>query len=360
MTNIQNRIDKLKQTFATANIDGMLVTNLTNVRYLSGFSGSAGQLLILPDENYFFTDGRYIAQSKSQVHDFKINIIGDTGYAKFIANLEILKPGMKLGFETSHLTVSQFNAVKSEWPDVEFVETDSMVELIAAVKDVSEIEALKTAIEITDKTFEDIIPDLKVGAIENQIAAKMSYLFKMNGGEGDSFDSIVASGFHSAMPHAHPSDKKLESGDFLVLDFGAMYDGYHADMTRTVVIGEASERHHEIYQIVLDAQLAAIAVARAGKTGAEIDAVCRDIIEAKGYGKEFSHSTGHGIGLEVHTHPRLSKMNHEPLLENYVVTIEPGIYIADFGGVRIEDDIWLHSDGNTVLNRSTKEMLVLK
>ncbi|NOZ08481.1 MAG: aminopeptidase P family protein [FCB group bacterium] len=359
MNNIQNRLEKIRNRFTEYGIEGFYVTNLTNVRYLSGYTGSAGQLLILPDGVHFFTDGRYIEQSRAQVKNAEIHIIDNSGYTKYIRKLNILPKDIRLGFESDHMSVTQYQALQTEWHSINFVRTQNMVEVIAAVKDPSEIEALKTAIEITDKTFSDILPELKAGAVERHIAAKMSYLFQLNGAEGDSFDTIVASGKFSALPHATPSGKAFEVGDFVVLDFGALYDGYHADMTRTVVIGKASSQHREIYDLVLKANLAGIAAARAGMTGAELDKVCRDIIRDQGYGKEFSHSTGHGIGLEVHTYPRISEVNTKQLLENYVVTIEPGIYIGGFGGVRIEDDCWIHADSCTALNASTKEMLVL-
>ena len=181
----------------------------------------------------------------------------------------------------------------------------------------------------------------------------------MNGAEGDSYESIIGSGWLGALPHARPTDKKFEKGDFVVMDFGALYNGYHADMTRTVVIGEATDRHKEIYNIVLESQLAGIRSAKAGVTGAEVDKACRDVIIDAGYGDKFIHSTGHGIGLEVHTYPRISSLNTKPLLENYVVTIEPGIYLEGWGGVRIEDDCWIQKNQCLPLNKSTKEMLIL-
>tara|TARA_Y100001970_G_scaffold277330_1_gene381336 strand:- start:4681 stop:5244 length:564 start_codon:yes stop_codon:yes gene_type:complete len=187
----------------------------------------------------------------------------------------------------------------------------------------------------------------------------MSYKFKEHGAEGDSYDPIVASGWRSALPHATPTNKTLEKGDFVVMDFGALYNGYHADMTRTIVVGKATEKHREIYQIVLESQLEGIKKARAGITGAEVDKACRDIIKSSGYGEFFNHSTGHGLGLEVHTHPRLSSFNKEPLIENYVVTIEPGIYLPKWGGVRIEDDCWIQKDRCLPLNTSSKELIEL-
>ena len=205
------------------------------------------------------------------------------------------------------------------------VGSDELIEKIAAVKDRFEIESLQTAIDITDEVFLQIIPDLKEGAVEKEIAAKISYLFKMNGAEGDSYEPIIGSGYLGALPHARPSSKQFERGDFVVMDFGALYNGYHADMTRTVVIGEATSKHKEIYDIVLKSQLSGIEAAKAGITGKELDSACRSVINKAGYGDKFIHSTGHGIGLEVHTYPSVSHINEKPLLENYVVTIEPGL-----------------------------------
>ena len=352
------RIDKLNTELNKKNLDGMYVTNLTNVRYLTGFTGSAGSMLIIDNKKHFFTDGRYITQSKEQVKNCQIHIVGG-GHFKFIAENNLLKGDCKLGFESDHMSVSFFNNLSTLINHVKWIGCVGIIEEIAAVKDQLEIESLKTAIEITDTVFTKIIPELKIGAIEQEISAKISYLFKMNGAEGDSYDSIIGSGWLGALPHARPTDKAFEKGDFVVMDFGALYNGYHADMTRTIVIGEASDRHKEIYSIVLQSQLAGINTAKAGITGAAVDKACRSIIAKAGYGDKFIHSTGHGLGLEVHTYPRISSVNHKPLLENYVITIEPGIYLEGWGGVRIEDDCLISKDQCIPLNKSTKEMLVL-
>ena len=359
MNNYQNRIDKLKEELSKQDLGGIYITNLTNVRYLTGFTGSAGAVLILPETQHFFSDTRYDVQSKEQVTNCNVHMIA-SGYEQTIKDLNLISNGIKLGFESQHVSVSSFDRIKSLLPSATWEKTEQMVEIIAAVKDETEINSLKSAIEVTDQVFDQIIPELKIGAIERDIAAKISFLFKKNGAEGDSYDPIIASGWLGALPHARPSDKKFENGDFVVMDFGALYEGYHADMTRTVVIGEATEKHKEIYDIVLDSQMSGIEFAKAGVTGAEVDNVCRNVIEKAGYGKEFCHSTGHGLGLEVHTYPRLSKFNLKPLLENYVVTIEPGIYIPEWGGVRIEDDCLIRKNDCLPLNRSTKEMLILK
>ena len=283
----------------------------------------------------------------------------EDSYIKNIEKLKLLNSPLKIGFESINMVVFLFKSLNKKLPNIDWQPTENIIEIIAAVKDIEEIRTLKEAVEITDKVFENLIPDIKIGATEKEISAKLSYLIKKLGGEKDSFDPIVASGVNSALPHARPSDKKLESGDFVVMDFGAKYDGYHADMTRTVLVGEVTDKHREIYDIVLKSNRAGIKKAKAEKTGAELDKVCRDVITKAGYGKEFCHSTGHGIGLEVHSHPRVSKINKEPLLENYVVTIEPGIYIPDWGGVRIEDDCLIKKDGCEVLNRSMKELIIL-
>jgi len=353
-----NRITAVKKVLHKNNLDGIYITNLTNVRYLTGFTGSAGSLLILDNESHFFTDGRYIVQSKDQVKNCTIHIVGGAHFMA-IQSKKILSKDMKIGFESMEMAVSSFDHLQKSLKHCTWIKTSMIVEKIAAVKDNLEIESLKTAIEITDTVFTKIIPELKEGAIEKEISAKISYLFKMNGAEGDSYESIIGSGWLGALPHARPTDKEFEKGDFVVMDFGALYNGYHADMTRTVVIGEASDRHKEIYNIVLESQLEGIKTAKAGITGEKLDKSCRDVIVKAGYGDKFIHSTGHGIGLEVHTYPGISKLNKNPLLENYVITIEPGIYIENWGGVRIEDDCWIKKNRCIPLNTSTKEMLVL-
>tara|TARA_Y100001980_G_C14555552_1_gene344346 strand:+ start:1672 stop:2751 length:1080 start_codon:yes stop_codon:yes gene_type:complete len=354
----EKRINLIKNKIAEQKLDGLYVTNLTNVRYLTGFTGSAGSVLILEKSQHFFSDTRYDEQSKDQIKNYEIHMI-ENGYEQSIKKINILTNDIKIGFESEHTSYHSYQKLKNILDNVNWLETSQIVEQAAAVKDSKEIESLKSAVEITDEVFNQIIPDLKEGAVEREIAAKISYLFKMHGADGDSYDPIIASGFQGALPHARPSDKKFEIGDFVVMDFGALYQGYHADMTRTVVIGKATSKHHEIYDIVLRSQLNGIKVAKEGVTGEQVDTACRDIITEAGYGKEFCHSTGHGIGLEVHTYPRLSIHNKKPLLKNYVVTIEPGIYIPSWGGVRIEDDCLIREKDCLPLNQSTKEMLIL-
>ena len=354
----EKRINQVMHKIIDNNLSSFYITNITNVRYLSGFTGSAGSMLITKEKAYFFTDGRYTEQVKSQVKNCKIFITGSS-HLEEIYKQKLIAVDSSVGFESQHVTHFVHKNMCEKFPKVDWVGTENIVETIAAVKDSDEISYLKTAIEITDKVFDEILPLLEPGVTENKIAATMSYKFKEHGADGDSYDPIVASGWRSALPHATPTNKKIEKGDFVVMDFGALYNGYHADMTRTVVVGKATTEQSDIYSIVSESQIAGIKKAKAGITGAEVDRACRSVIEKAGYGKYFTHSTGHGLGLEVHTMPRLSSANNEKLLENYVVTIEPGIYIPKLGGVRIEDDCLLTKESCIPLNKSTKSLLEL-
>jgi Xaa-Pro aminopeptidase len=358
MSYFEKRLEKLRDELKTHDLQAMFVTHLTNVRYLSGFTGSAGAMLVTETEAHFLSDRRYEEQAVKEVPHCEVHMI-ERGYLDTLAQKGVLDTVKTIGFEGQYLPFVAFQRIQKTYPKHSWNSVSGLIERLAAVKDSEEIASLKEAARITDFVFTEIQNDLKVGVKERELAAKISYLFKMNGADGDSYDPIVASGPNSALPHAHPGERAFEKGDFIVMDFAALYNGYHADMTRTVVIGEASDKHHEIYQLVLKSQLAGIAVAKAGMTGADLDKVCRDIIDKAGYGNEFCHSTGHGIGLEVHTHPTVSGGNKEPLLENYVITIEPGVYIPSWGGVRIEDDCWIQEYGCEVLNASTKALLVL-
>ena len=333
------------------------ISNITNVRYLSGFTGSSGFLLITDDGDHFFSDGRYTEQSKNEIFDYKIHITNN--HLKEIVDTNLLNPSWNLCFEASHLSFNMYNTLSMQCSVKELVPTNDIIENIASVKDQTEIDALQRAVDITDNVFDLILPEIKVGVTEKKIAAKISYLFKDQGGDGDSYDPIIASGTNGALPHATPSDKKVEIGDFIVMDFGALYKGYHADMTRTVVVGEPSDKHVEIYNIVLESQLAGINYAKSGIKCSELDKACRDVIDSKGYGELFMHSTGHGLGLEVHTMPRIAWTNHTLLQKNNVITIEPGIYVAGWGGVRIEDDCLIQKDSCHPMNRSTKDLIVV-
>ena len=354
-----NRLNQLLNHINNVGCDGLYITNMTNIRYLTGFSGSSAILFILNNKAYFLTDGRYIVQSKNEVKNAEIFIIDKNYFDTINKHILLSQDKLLIGFESAHLSVSHHQNLLKTFPNIQWESTNSIIEEIAAVKDSKEIESLKIAIEITDYVFNQIIPEIKEGVSEKYIAAKISYLFKTNGAEGDSYESIIASGARSALPHARATDKKFQKGDFIVMDFGALYNGYHADMTRTVLIGPSTSKHHKIYDIVLESQLNGIKIAKENIKCSEVDKACRSIIENKGYGNFFNHSTGHGIGLEVHTLPRIHKNNKELLKSNHVITIEPGIYIPDWGGVRIEDDCLITQDSCIPLNKSPKELIII-
>lgn len=352
-----NRQNKLKSVLAEQGLDGMLISRLSNVRYICGFTGSAGSCIITPNENYFITDGRYMEQSKNEVKGFERFIDYGT-HIEIAQKNNLISKGLKLALESDSLSVSSYNQLTELFPDVKWESTKMILENLAAVKDKSEIEALRTAVEITDKVFNEVLQLLKIGISEKEIALELAMRYRKYG-EGEAFPSIVASGPNSALPHVQPGERKLKLGDFVVVDAAAKYAGYHADMTRTVVIGKATEKHHEIYELVKKSQQAGIDAVKAGVACKAVDDTTRAVIADAGYGDKFIHSTGHGIGLEIHAYPRLSQQSEEILKENNVVTIEPGIYLTGWGGVRIEDNIVVKKDGSEVLNKTSKELMIL-
>ena len=351
------RQERLKSVLADKNLEGIFITNLTNVRYLSGFTGSAGSCLITPSGQYFLSDGRYTEMSRRQVKGFERFISSDP-HLKSIKTNGLIKGDLKLGFEGDVVSVNQYDTMKESFPQVDWIATTRIVEELAAYKDASEIEALRTAAEITDRVYAEILPLIKEGVTEKFIANELLKRYREYG-DGEAFAPIVASGPNSALPHAVPGDRSFQKGDFIVIDAAAKYAGYHADMTRTPVLGEATDKHKEIYAIVKEAQQAGVGAVRDGISCKEMDSATRDVITNHGYGDLFIHSTGHGLGLEIHTMPRLSQISEDYLYQNYIVTIEPGIYETGWGGVRIEDDVIVHKDHGEVLNKTTKDLVVL-
>ena len=351
------RQNNLKNKLAEMGVDGILLTNLTSIRYLCGFSGSAASCLITTDGSYFISDGRYDVQSKNQVKGLERFIDFGT-HLSIIEKNNLIQNGLKLGFEGDHTSVSQFKAMQDIFSNVNWESTSMLMENLQAIKDQSELDAIRTAVEITDAIYEEIIPMLKVGTTEKDVAIQLVTRYRQES-DGEAYSPIVAGGPNSALPHAVPGDRPFEKGDFIVIDAAAKFSGYHADMTRTPVVGEATDKHREIYNTVKDAQQAGCDAAKAGMTCKEVDKVTRDYITEKGYGEYFNHGTGHGLGLEIHTEPRMSQLSTQTLETNNVVTIEPGIYLEGWGGVRIEDDVIIHEEGCEVLNKTTKELVVL-
>jgi Xaa-Pro aminopeptidase len=356
---MEQRLTRLRAAMDKQGLPALLVLRPENRRYISGFTGSAGFLLITASEAVLFTDFRYVEQASEQAPHFRLV---EYKTPNEVLRDELIKLGVKqLGFEQDFVTYAQHQAFVDVLADIELVPTHGLVEELRAVKDESELAIIRQAARIADDAFAHICNSLRPGLTEREVAMELEMFMRKAGAKSSSFDIIVASGKRSSLPHGVASDKILESGDFVTLDFGAYYQGYCSDLTRTVVLGKPSDKQREIYEIVLEAQGHALANIKPGMTGAEADRLARDIIEAKGYGQYFGHGLGHGLGLVVHETPSLSfRGEHHVLKPGNVVTVEPGIYLPDFGGVRIEDDIVLTESGNEVLTRSPKELLIIE
>jgi len=360
------RIDRIRKYLVSNNIDAAFIFYpldsgrfLPNVRYLTGFSGSSGAVFVTRKLSIFITDFRYKDQARKQVKGSRVVVSKLNPISTLKEIKEANVKNLRLAIEAHRLTVAQKTNLKETLPNAILIDTTDMVEDLMVCKDTAEIGFIKKAVEISDLAFERILGMLKPGLKEKDVAAELEYQMKVLGADKEAFESIVASGYRSALPHGIASDKKLKKGEFITFDFGALYNGYCSDITRTVVLGKADARQKKIYGIVARAQAAAIRKVRVGVTGKDVDAAARSIIEKAGYGKEFGHGTGHGIGLEVHAAPRVSALGTQPLGNNMVVTIEPGIYISGWGGVRIEDDVVVKPKGCLVLNKAPKKLLEL-
>jgi Xaa-Pro aminopeptidase len=366
MDSMKRRIDRLRKYLKVENLDAAFIfypldtgTFLPHVRFLTGFSGSSGALFVTRTKAFFITDSRYAEQSKTQVSGCTIVVSRKPPIAALEDIKEARGKNLKIAIESDSMTVGQKKTLAGVVPQAILVDTTEMVEELMLCKDSGEISQIKRAVAISDVAFERILGIVKPGLREKEIAAEMEYQMKMLGADKEAFATIVASGPRSALPHGIASEKKLKKGEFVTFDFGALYNGYCSDITRTVVLGKATSRQKRIYDIVARAQKAAIRKVRAGVTGKEVDKSARDIINRAGYGKNFGHGTGHGIGLQVHGGPKVSPMGTQALRSNMVITIEPGIYIAGWGGVRIEDDVVVRPKSGLVLNKAPKNLLEL-
>lgn len=354
------RVERARQLFESFDIDAMLVTSSSNRFYLSGFKGSSGVLLITKDEAILVTDFRYKTQAAEQAQGYRV-VMHTSPIPEEIAKLTKELSINKLGFEQDDLTFSAYrtynNHLKSA--STELVPVSGLVEKLRLIKDESEIKIVKDAASIADAAFSHIINFIRPGLTEREVSNELEFFMRKNGATSSSFDIIVASGYRSALPHGVASDKVIETGELVTLDFGAYYKGYCSDITRTVAIGNVSDELKEIYQIVYDAQMLGMKGIKPGMTGKEADALTRDYIASKGYGDYFGHSTGHGIGLDVHEGPALSVKSNTVLETGMLVTVEPGIYVSGLGGVRIEDDALITKDGNESLTHSTKSLITI-
>ena len=336
--------------------DAFLVTRLPNVRYLTGFTGSSGQLMVTADSALFLTDGRYREQSRREVRDVRRVIYSGElapAFSTAVADLGV----QRVAFESTGLTHKTYTDLSRT--GVELVATTNEVERLRWVKDAQEIAAVEQAQRLADDAFDQICDRLVEGRTEEQVAFELDLLMREAGSSHPSFDTIVAFGENAAEPHHRPADRPLARGDVVKIDFGGVVDGYHSDMTRTVAFGGPTRVLVEVYDVVRRAQEAGIAALRSGITGGEADGAARAVVREAGFGENFLHSLGHGVGLEVHEGPSLRADGRDVVPEGAVVTVEPGVYLEGVGGVRIEDMVEVQANGSRVIPKATKELVVL-
>jgi len=356
---MDSSLKRLQQIVKKENLDGFLVSEITNIRYLTGFSGSSAQLLVTPTKSYFLSDFRYKEQSAKEVKGAVVHI-GQRDPVSEFANFDPLtKKNMKLGFQSEYISYAVLEQIKGLLPNALMVATKGLVDSLSIVKANDEIDCIKEAVRISDQAFKHILGYIQPGLKEIEIAAELEYQMKMLGSEKPAFDTICASGWRGALPHGIASEKQVKKGELITLDFGAKYKGYHSDITRTIMLGKANSRQKKIYNLVLKAQKVGCKTVKAGIVAKNLDKKVRDIIAKAGYGKYFGHGLGHGLGTVVHDTPFVSTLSETVLKSNMVVTIEPGIYIPQWGGVRIEDDVVIKKNKSVVLNKAPKELIEL-
>jgi len=353
--NMERRIRKLRRFMSEHGLSGILINKPENRRYFSGFSGSAGMLLISDQGNKLLTDFRYIEQATAEAIQCDIVRYTVNVYEQ-LAEVSNKLGLMTIGFESDFITYDMYTKLSDSLPDFHLIPVQ--IDALRMVKDSNEVASITKAVEFADQAFSHIVSYIKPGMSEQAVALELEYHMGKLGAEKPAFDTIVASGKRGALPHGKASQKIIGLGDFVTMDFGAVYQGYHSDITRTICIGTATSKQREIYEIVLAAQLAGVQAMCPGKTGKDIDAVSRKVIVNAGYGEYFGHGLGHSLGLAIHEEPRLSPANSQTILmENMVVTVEPGIYLPEWGGVRIEDTVLVSADGCQILTASSKQLI---
>lgn len=352
---MNERLSKLRSLLSDQGLDAVIVSKPENRRYLSGFTGTSGFLVISQNSAKLITDFRYIEQAENQAQGFEIVRHGTNPLETVSSVLDELKSA-KCAFESEYLTYNVYHSLQDKLKSVEL--KPLVIDGLRMIKDTHELGLIKTAVEIADAAFTHILSFLRPGITELAVAAELEYFMRKQGAERAAFDTIVASGYRGALPHGIASEKQIEPGDFVTMDFGAVYHGYHSDITRTVCIGKATEKQQFIYDLVLKAQHAGLRAVQVGQVGKAVDLVARQIIQDAGYGDYFGHGLGHGVGLAIHEAPALSPGNTTIVLaENMLVTVEPGVYLPDWGGVRIEDTVRVSEANCEILTSSDKKLI---
>ncbi|MCD9623201.1 M24 family metallopeptidase [Rhabdothermincola salaria] len=350
------RIDRLRSLLPPAGVDALLITHLTNVRHLTGFTGSAGLLVVTTDGVVFVTDGRYDAQAAQQVGGADIGArieITSTEQRRIVA--DAVGGTGTVGLEAEHVSWAAQRRYAEDWfPGRELVPTSGLVEELRLVKDDAELARMGAAAAVADAALASVRHRLLEGPTEAEFGLELDTAMRRLGASRPSFETIVASGPNGALPHARPSDRRIGEGDLVVLDFGAVVDGYCSDMTRTLMVGEPTEVQARMLAVVTEAQAAGVAAVAAGVAASEVDAACRGVIAAAGWADAFTHGTGHGVGLDIHEAPRVAGSSDATLDAGQVVTVEPGVYLPEHGGVRVEDSLVVTTDGNRPLTLTPK------
>ncbi len=355
----RGRQKKIEQALEKLKLEALLVTHMPNVRYLCGFTGSSGALLVGRGLRLFVTDGRYTAQAREEVKGARIAIARRGALAGAAVAIQKRKI-TRLGIEADHVTVGMSEVLGRMLPGVRLRPTSALVESVRTTKEPEEIQLIREAVLLGSRLFEQVVmKKIRPAVAEAEVAAELEYAARLGGAEGMSFETIVASGPRSALPHGKASACAIPAKGFVVLDFGVILAGYCSDMTRTVSVGRPSVKAQAMYEAVREAQQAGIEAVRPGATAGQVDAAARRVLRRRGWASYFTHSTGHGVGLEIHEGPRLGQGQKEVLQPGMVVTIEPGVYVPGFGGVRIEDMVVVTQRGCEVLTPATKRLLVL-
>ncbi len=357
------RVPRLRARLDDAGCEALLVTRMINIRYLTGFTGSAALLLVLPDDLLFVTDGRYRDQSAEQLADAGVQArveVGLTGAAQRQYVGQAAEGIARLGLESADVTWGQQRRFAAEWfPEAELVATEGLVEDLRRVKDDGELARMAEAARIADDALAAARWRLTEGPTEREFAVELDFEMRRLGAEGSSFETIVASGPNGAKPHHRPSDRHIGPGELVVIDFGSIVDGYCSDMTRTMCVGDpSSDTARRMVDVVAESQRAGVQAVRAGVEGRAVDEVCRTVIADAGWGDAFLHGTGHGVGLEIHESPRVSSASSDTLAAGHVVTVEPGVYLPEHGGVRIEDTVVVTDDGCRTLTNAPKDLVI--
>lgn len=351
--------DKLLQWMDKEKLDAFLIISAANRRYFSGFTGSNGYLIITKNESILITDQRYTEQAALQAPGFTIVTHGIDAFGTCAEVLEKVNPN-RIGYETKRITDFHFRKWQGLQSNIAWIPTEDVGMKLRAVKEPNEIEWIKKSIAIAEKAFLETMKWISIGVTEREIMVELEYQMKKLGSDGVAFDTIVASGKRSSLPHGYPTDKKIELGDPIVIDFGAVYQGYMSDITRTIWVGEPDQEHQMLFDQVLEAQEAAVLAIKPGMTGMEIDQVHRDVFLRHEIEAYSLRGLGHGVGLEIHEEPRVVMKNTDVIEENMIFTVEPGIYIPDFGGIRTEDMVLVTKEGARVLTSLPKRILISK